>query len=60
MKYTVKQFEHEWVVEAINEAQHEASYIAMFSGHNAKALAFEYAQWKIIQESQLGFNLTMH
>lgn len=60
MKYTVKQFENEWVVEALGEAANDESYMAMFSGHEAKTRAFEYAGWKTIQESHIIFSLTTH
>lgn len=60
MKYVVKQFENEWVVEVLDEAEGSDFDIAMFSGPKAKALALEYAAWKIDQENQPILSLSTH
>lgn len=55
MKYNVipSRFTREWVAEAFNPERDGESYIASFSGPEAKARAIEYASWKNSQQQHL-------
>ena len=52
MKYTLTPFHGEWAVEILDEDGEGELHIAMFSGPEAKARAFENASWKMTHDRQ--------